>query len=108
MAAAPGAAGAAGEPPPAPSFDDILCHSHSSAFAVLCAATSRVRYLSPNAAVVLGVEPDEVTGCVAATDGRRMGRAWRAKAGPNAESAHRGAPRAQAHAGGAERRRAAR
>ena len=65
--AALGAAAAAGEPASPFSFDDMLCHSQSTAFAVLSCTTHAVLYVSPNAATVLGIEAEALTGCVAAS-----------------------------------------
>jgi hypothetical protein len=72
------ASSSVGEPPPPPvpppSFSDMLCYSQT-VFAVLCAATLRVLYVSPNAKTVLGVEPSDVAGCVRRCSARASGGA---------------------------------
>lgn len=60
MSAPPGAASQVGKPPPVPSLNDILRHSHATVFAVLSAATSRVLYLSSNAGAVFDIEAKAV------------------------------------------------
>lgn len=61
MPAPPGAAPQVA--PPVPLLNDLLRYSDTTVFAVLSAATSRVLYLSPNAGIVLDIEPEAVTGC---------------------------------------------